>query len=124
MLALASPDGSGIDLSFGRINAFIGRDNSEGRKRSALLVAGLAGLGRINEQTASRSTAGYGLRIGHRSPLDPDDRRAAKRGQAGTVLVLTGTGLQAATFERRPAVASVPRGRGAAADRPGVSRRG
>ena len=36
--------------SVGRINAFIGRDNSEGKKRSALLVAGLAGLGRIDEE--------------------------------------------------------------------------
>ena len=102
MLALGSPDGSGVDLSLRRINAFIDRDDSEGHKRSALLVAGLAGLGRIDEKTASRLSGRFGLRIGNRSPWTRTIDRAAAFGQAGTVLVLTGTGLQAATFEEIP----------------------
>jgi hypothetical protein len=102
MLALGSPGGSGVDLSLRRINAFIDRDDSEGHKRSALLVAGLAGLGRINEETASRLSGRFGLRIGNRSPWTRMIDRAAAFGQAGTVLVLTGTGLQAATFEEIP----------------------
>ena len=102
MLALGSPDGSGVDLSLRRINAFIDRDDSEGHKRSALLVAGLAGLGRIDEKTASRLSGRFGLRIGNRSPWTRMIDRAAAFGQAGTVLVLTGTGLQAATFEEIP----------------------
>ena len=102
MLALGSPDGSGVDLSLRRINAFIDRDDSEGHKRSALLVAGLAGLGRIDEATASRLSGRFGLRIGNRSPWTRMIDRAAAFGQAGTVLVLTGTGLQAATFEEIP----------------------
>ena len=102
MLALGSPDGSGVDLSVRRINAFIDRDDSEGHKRSALLVAGLAGLGRINEETASRLSGRFGLRIGNRSTWTRLIDRAAGFGQAGTVLVLTGTGLQAATFEEIP----------------------
>lgn len=102
MLALGSPDGSGVDLSLRRINAFIDRDDSEGHKRSALLVAGLAGLGRINEETASRLSGRFGLRIGNRSPWTRMIDRAAGFGQAGTVLILTGTGLQAATFAEIP----------------------
>jgi hypothetical protein len=102
MLALGSPDGSGVDLSLRRINAFIDRDESEGRKRSALLVAGLAGLGRINEETTNRLSGRFGLRIGNRSPWTRMIDRAAGFGQAGTVLVLTGTGLQAASFEEIP----------------------
>jgi hypothetical protein len=102
MLALGSPDGSGVDLSVRRINAFIDRDDSEGHKRSALLVAGLAGLGRINEETASRLSGRFGLRIGNRSQWTRLIDRAAAFRQAGTVLVLTGTGLQAATFEEIP----------------------
>jgi hypothetical protein len=35
MLALAAPDGSGVDLSVSRLTDFIGRDKSLGRKRSA-----------------------------------------------------------------------------------------
>lgn len=102
MLALGSPDGSGVDLSVRRINAFIDRDDSIGHKRSALLVAGLAGLGRIDEATASRLSGRFGLRIGNRSQWTRMIDRAAGLGQAGTVLVLTGTGLQAATFEEIP----------------------
>ena len=102
MLALGAPDGSEIDLGVGRINAFIDRDQSVGKKRSALLVAGLAGLGRIDEETASRLNSRFGLRLGHRSKWTRLIDRAAAFGQAGTVLVLTGTGFQAATFEEIP----------------------
>ena len=100
MLALGSPDGSAVDL--GRIDDFIDRDTSEGKKRSALLVAGLAGLGRIDEETASRLSSRNGLRVGHRTLWTRVIDRAAALGQSGTVLVLTGTGLQSPTFEDIP----------------------
>jgi hypothetical protein len=100
MLALGSPDGSTVDL--GRIDDFIDRDTSEGKKRSALLVAGLAGLGRIDEETASRLSSRNGLRVGHRTLWTRVIDRAAALGQSGTVLVLTGTGLQSPTFEDIP----------------------
>src|SRR6185369_10888591 len=61
MLALGAPDSSGLDVGVSRINAFIDRDKTEGRKRSALLVAGLAGLGRIDQATAGRLSGRYGL---------------------------------------------------------------
>ncbi|HEU0284499.1 MAG TPA: hypothetical protein VFR52_05080 [Sphingomicrobium sp.] len=102
MLALGAPDGSGVDLNVRRLNAFIDRDDSEGKKRSALLVAGLAGLGRIDEATANRLSGRFGLRLGNRSSWTRLIDQAAAFGQSGTVLVLTGTGLQAATFEEIP----------------------
>ena len=102
MLALGAPDGSGVDLSVRRINAFIDRDESENKKRSALLVAGLAGLGRINTETASRLSGRFGLRIGRRSTWTSMIDRAAGFGQSGTVLVMTGTGFQAPTFAEIP----------------------
>lgn len=102
MLALGAPDGSRVDLSVGRINEFIDRDESEGKKRSALLVAGLAGLGRIDVETAGRLSSRNGLRIGRRSSWTRMIDGAAARGQAGTVLVLTGVGLQAADFDAIP----------------------
>ena len=43
MLALAAPNIA--DVGTGRINSFIRRDKSRDKVRSALLVAGLAGLG-------------------------------------------------------------------------------
>lgn len=102
MLALASPPDSDIDVSRGRINEFISRDDSPNKKRSALLVAGLAGLGHIDASTATSLSRRHGLRIGRRSRWTRMIDRAAAFGQSGTVLVLTGTGLQAPTFEAVP----------------------
>ena len=61
MLVLAAPNASGLDLSAGRITSFIGRDKSRNRIRSALLVAGLAGLGQIRPMPPIRSIAATAL---------------------------------------------------------------
>lgn len=98
MLALGAPDGSAVDLSLRRINAFIGRDSTDGKKRSALLVAGLVGLGRLDAEAAGRLSGRHGLRLGHRSNWTRMIDQAAGFGQSGTVLLLAGTGLQAASF--------------------------
>jgi hypothetical protein len=102
MLALGAPANSGVDLSAGRISSFIGRDDSPNRKRSALLVAGLAGLGKINAATAGRLSARYGLRLDHRSRWTRVIDRAAARGQPATVLLLAATGMQTESFAGVP----------------------
>jgi hypothetical protein len=66
------------------------------------LVAGLAGLGRIDAETAGRLSSRYGLRLGHRSSWTRMIDKAAALGQPGTVLVLTGTGFQAPTLAEIP----------------------
>jgi hypothetical protein len=95
MLALGAPDAAGIDVSAGRVNAFIGRDKSKDRQRSAFLVAGLAALGRIDAGTASRLNSRYDLHIERSSRWTQMLDAAARRDQSGSVLVLAGTGLQA-----------------------------
>ena len=102
MLALAAPDPDAIDLGTGRINAFISRDESAGKHRSALLVAGLAGLGRIDLQTAGRLNSRHGLGLQRRSRWTSMIDSAASLGQAGTVAVMTGTGFQCRTFAEVP----------------------
>jgi len=102
MLALGAPEPSGVDVSVRRINAFIDRDKSDGHKRSALLVAGLAGLGRLDAETAGRLSSRFGLRLGHRSSWTRMIDRAGSLNQPGTVLVLTGTGMQTPTFAELP----------------------
>ena len=102
LLALGAPDGTKVDVGVRRIDAFIGRDKTEGRKRSALLVAGLVGLGRLDAATAGRLSGRYGLRLGLRSSWTRMIDQAAGLGQTGTVLVLAGTGLQAASFNDVP----------------------
>ncbi|MGI8611292.1 MAG: hypothetical protein ACR2KH_03315 [Sphingomicrobium sp.] len=102
MLALAAPETRGLDLSFGRVNAFISRDQSRGKKRSALLVAGLAGLGRLDGSSADRLNRRHGLAIGHRTRWTKMIDGSAALGQSGSVLVLAGAGFQAAGFEQLP----------------------
>ena len=70
--------------------------------RSALLVAGLAGLGRISVDTANSLNRRYGLGLGHVTNWTKMIDAAASRGQSGTVLVLTGTGFQTPQFDRVP----------------------
>lgn len=102
MLVLGAPETAGLDLSFGRVNSFISRDDSRNKKRSALLVAALAGLGRIDGRTADRLNSRHGLAIGHRSRWTRMIDGSAALGQSGSVAILAGTGFQAGGFEQVP----------------------
>jgi hypothetical protein len=101
MLALGAPNIA--DVGTGRISSFIRRDKSRDRVRSAFLVAGLAGLGRISTDTANSLNRRYGLSLGHVTSWTSMIDAAAARGQGGTVLVLTGTGFQTPRWDRVPA---------------------
>jgi len=101
MLALGAPNIA--DVGTGRINSFIRRDESRDKVRSALLVAGLAGLGRISTDTANSLNRRYGLGLGHVTSWTKIIDSAAARGQGGTVVLLTGTGFQTTEFDRVPA---------------------
>ena len=103
MLVLGSPTTRNLDLSYGRITSFVGRDQSPGKTRSALLVAGLAGLGRISEGSANSLNQRYGIRLGMRSSWTNMIDSAGRLRQPGTVLILTGSGLQTGEWERVPA---------------------
>jgi len=94
MLALGAPDPRGIDLSNSRISTFINHDKSKGKARSALLVSGLAGLGRIEAGTAESLSRRFGLGVGRQSTWTKMIDAAAGRDQPATLLILAGTGLQ------------------------------
>ena len=98
MLVLASPDPRGLDLSTSRINAFIDRDKSPDKVRSALLVAGLAGLGRITADGADSLSRRNELGLGRQSVWTRMIDAAAGRDQPASVLILAGTGLQTTDF--------------------------
>jgi len=104
MLALAAPSARGLDTGAGRIGEFIGRDDSLNKQRSALLVAGLAGLGRINGNTAGRLNSRYGLGLGRRTEWSTMIDAASQRRQAATAAVLAAVGMQAEDFMSVPAM--------------------
>jgi hypothetical protein len=100
MLALGAPDVS--DVSSSRLTSFIRRDTSPHKVRSALLVAGLAGLGRISTDAANSLNRRYGLGLGATTSWTRMIDAAAGRGEGGTVVVLTGTGLQTPDWTKVP----------------------
>jgi hypothetical protein len=102
MIALSAPGISDVGTS--RLNSFIKRDMSRGKVRSALLVAGLVGLRRISTDTANSINKRYGFGLGRQSSWTDIIDKAAARGQAGTVLVLMGTGFQTRDIGQLPAV--------------------
>ena len=102
MLALSAPDARGVDVGFARITSFIGRDKSTGKLRSALLVAGLAGVGRINERGANALNRRYGLGLGRRTNWTNVMDQAGRLHQTATILLLTGTGFQSTDFDHLP----------------------
>ncbi len=97
MLALSAPDTRGIDLGQGRIEDFADRDDSKDHQRTALLVGGLLGLGRINADTANALASKYELRLGGTSRWSGYIDGAAQRGQAGTVVVMAASAMQASS---------------------------
>ncbi|MES2903938.1 MAG: hypothetical protein V4696_07115 [Pseudomonadota bacterium] len=102
MLALASASTRGIDLDGDRVGDFIDRDTSPRKHRSALLVAGLAGLGRITTASAGEFSQQHALGLGGRSEWSRMIDGASIRRQPGTVALLAAVGLQAPGFDSVP----------------------
>ena len=100
MLALGAPDTRGLGIGASRIEDFADRDQSEGKQRTALLVAGLAGLGRINADLAGRLNRDYRLGLGAKTEWTALIDGAMQRRQAGTALVLTASALQGGDFDQ------------------------
>lgn len=90
ILAAGSPQPS-VDLSSGRVERFVGRQDEH---RAALLVAALAGLGRLDEGAARQAIAPTGFALDTRSRWSGLMAAAASRGQPGTVILLASAGLQ------------------------------
>ena len=100
---LALGTGANVDISAGRIEDFIKRDDSRDKQRSKLLVAGLVGTGRISAEEATRLGQRNELGLGGTSVWTRLVDGAGQRRQAGTAVVLGAIGLQAPSFTRVPA---------------------
>ena len=104
MLALGAPDGSLPAINASRIEDFADRDQSEGKQRTALLVAGLAGLGRIDANTAGQLNRAYQLGLAAETGWTRMIDGAMRRRQPGTSILLTASALQGLTFQETRAV--------------------
>jgi hypothetical protein len=100
MLALGAPDTRGLGINQSRIEDFADRDRSEGKQRTALLVAGLAGLGRLNAGAAGSLNRTYRLGLGGKTGWTGLIDQAMRRRQGGTALILTASALQGGDFDQ------------------------
>jgi hypothetical protein len=97
MLALAAPGRSDATAA-GAINDFIDRDESAGKKKAGFLVAGLAGLDRLGNGDAGRYSNDLGLRLDQDTRWTKAIDSAAERGDAASVVLLAGFGMQGANW--------------------------
>lgn len=101
ILAVATP-GASASVSGGDISSFLGNDPSAGQQKSRLLLAGLAGLGRIDPSDAG--SYDLGINLERRSVWSNRITQAAQANNQALVALLAGLGMQGASWERMTAL--------------------
>ena len=101
LLALGSPQPR-VAIDYGRVDSYMEQDGSTNFIKSRMLVAGLAGLGRLSAADMARIAPDIGLRTGYRSRWTQAIDAAARRGEPGTVAVLAAVGMQVTDWNRLP----------------------
>ena len=102
MLALASPQPT-VEISAGRVETFQDSDDTDENHATRLLVAALAGLERLDSGDVDGLAEDMDLRFGVATPWSRMIGQAAERGQAGTVALLAGVGMQTGDWRGVPA---------------------
>ena len=90
-------------VEYGTLDDFYGNDNSENGHKSALLLAGLAGLGRVNAETQADFGGDLEVNIARQTDWTNAITAAAARGEQGTVALMAIAGLQAPSWSLVPA---------------------
>src|SRR3546814_19544332 len=81
-------------MGAGRIGTFANDDDSADQLRSKLLLAGLAGLGRLDAGDASSAADSLGVDLGRQTRWTRAIDEAAKRREPGMVAVIAAAGTQ------------------------------
>ena len=93
VLAVGSPRALN-GMSAGNIGTFSGSDDSAEYLRSKFLVAGLAGLGRLDEAQAASAASDLDLNLGKQTRWTRAIQTAAERREPGMVALLAAAGMQ------------------------------
>lgn len=99
LLVLAAPTRSS-QVASGDIDKFVDADQSDGSRKSAFLVAGLAGLQRIDNDTAGRYSADLRLGLGSETRWTRTIEAAVRSNDVTTVAYLAGLGMQGTTWSQ------------------------
>ncbi|MFC3099652.1 hypothetical protein [Altererythrobacter lauratis] len=101
LLALADPAGGTV--SDGDFGSFVSDDDSEGSRKSAFLLAGLAGLGRMDAADVQSRAADLGIDLSRESVWSQRISQAARVGNPTLVALLAGVGMQGDGWNRMTA---------------------
>lgn len=99
LLALVVPGGN-RSVSTGDLDHYIDEDGSANKRKAGFLVAGLAGLGRIDPDDAARYSGDLSLGLGGSTRWTEAIDSAAARGDKASVILLAGFGMQGSSWER------------------------
>lgn len=99
LLELAAPDRS-RSADTGDLDRYIDADESANKRKAAFLVAGLAGMGRLDDGDASRYSNDLALGLGGSTRWTTAIESAAGRGDKASVALLAAFGMQGSSWER------------------------
>ena len=92
LIALSAPNGGAVGQ--GSVESFMSDDGSEGQRKSAFLVAGLAGLGRLSESDAASLAGDLDVDLARQTRWTAAISRSAQVGNPALVVLLAGLGMQ------------------------------
>lgn len=102
LLALASPQSS--QVNGGQVGDFIGDDSSTDRRKSRMLLAGLAGLGRTTPGAVTEYSKELSIDLSRRSRWTRAIEGAAAGDNQALVVLLAGLGMQGESWEQMTAL--------------------
>lgn len=99
LLALAAPSSSNA-VDRGALDTFFDNDDSEDARKSAFLLAALAGLGRVSDDTATDFAQRLEIGLSHNSRWSQAIDRAAEVNNPTLVALLAGLGMQGSGWDK------------------------
>lgn len=99
LLVLAQPRRAN-PVDGGAVDTFLSDDASAGQRKSGFLVAGLAGLGRLEDDAVDDFNNDLGLRFGRETPWSRAISQAGEARNAALVAMLAGLGMQGESWEK------------------------
>jgi len=102
ILAVGAPQPV-VRITAARVRKLAERAGDAGVQRSTLLIAALAGLGRLSDADAAKLAARLGVTLGQPTPYGAALRRAVSARERGTVALLVAVGMQSPKWSGVPA---------------------
>ena len=102
LLALANPQGKDA-VGSGAVDSFIDEDSSAEKRKSRFLVAGLAGLGRIDSGDSEDFAERLGMNLGRQSAWSQRIEKAGELRNPALVALLAGLGMKGNSWDQMTA---------------------